>query len=236
MSVVLRRLADRLRTEERGLSLVELLVAMTLGLLVLTIAGSFLVSSQKAAVTATSTSANTRAASVAMNEMGRMLRAATDNPVPTGDDSQFAFQYASATSLRFFAYVNLDSTLSQPVEVQLTLDPATKRITETTWKGQAVANNTSYFAFPLGSGPTLAATPTTQRTLVSSAVNATAFSYRKTDGSPLTITGSALAPTDLPNIRAVTMAVTVGSSSADPNAVTLSSTASLPNIVMGASS
>lgn len=235
---MIARLRARLprATDDRGLTLVELLVAMSLSLLVLTIAGSFLVSSQKAAVTATSTSANTRAATVAMNEMGRMLRAATDNPVPTGDDSQFAFQYASPTSLRFFAYVNLDSTLSQPVEVQLTLDPATKRITETTWKGTAIAGNASYFGFPLAAGATLSATPTRTRTLVSSVTSQVAFSFRDAAGGVLDVTGSPIAGAQLPNIRAVVVSVTVGSGTNDPNAVTLTTTVSLPNIVMGAAS
>lgn len=223
-------------TDDRGLTLVELLVAMSLSLLVLTIAGSFLVSSQKAVATATSTSANTRAATAAMNEMGRMLRAATDNPVPTGDDSQFAFQYASPTSLRFFAYVNLDSTLSQPVEVQLTLDPATRRITETTWKGTAIAGNSSYFAFPLAAGATLSATPTSKRTLVSSVTNTVAFSFRDATGGVLDVAGSPIGATQLPNIRAVVVSTTVGSGANDPNAVTLTTTVSLPNIVMGAAS
>lgn len=222
--------------DDRGLTLVELLVAMSLSLLVLTIAGSFLVSAQKAAVTATSTSANTRAASAAMNEMSRMLRAATDNPVPTGDDSQFAFQYASATSLRFFAYVNLDSTLSQPVEVQLTLDPVTKRITETTWKGTAIAGNSSYYAFPLATGATLSATPTNKRTLVSSAVSPVAFRLKNADGDVLNTTGAAVSAVELANIRSVDVSVTVGARTDDPNAVTLASTVSLPNIVMGPSS
>jgi len=234
---VIARLRARLDRsgDDRGLTLVELLVAMSLSLLVLTIAGSFLVASQKAAVTATSTSANTRAASVAMNEMGRMLRAATDNAVPTGDDSQFAFQYASPTSVRFFAYVNLDSTLSQPVEVQLTLDPVTRRITETTWTGTAIAGNTSYFAFPLASGATLAATPTTKRTLVSSTVGSVAFGLKDATGAVLNATGAPVAAADLADIRSVDLSVTVGSSDTDPNAVTLSSTVSMPNIVMGAS-
>jgi len=226
----------RARTDERGITLVELLVAMSLSLIVLTIAGSFLVASQKASVTAASVSQNTRAASVAMNEIGRVLRAATDNPVPTGDDSQYAFQYASATSVRFFAYVNLDSTLSKPVQVQLTLDPTTKRLTETKWNGAAVSGNSSYFAFPLASGPTLSATATSRRTLASSVVNTVAFTFRDASDNPLGSSTSPVAAADLPNIRTVSITMTVGAGSTDPNAVTLTNTASLPNIVMGASS
>ncbi|WP_092091255.1 type II secretion system protein J [Curtobacterium sp. UNCCL20] len=234
MIIAMKQLAARAHREERGLTLVELLVAMTLSLIVLTVAGSFLVSSQKASVTASSVSQNTRIASVAMNEMGRVLRAATDNPVPTGDDSQYAFQYASATSIRFFAYVNLESTLSQPVEVQLTLDPVAKTITETKWVGTAVSGNSAYYSFPLATGATLTSTPTSKRILASTVASTTAFTFSDSDGDPLGASG-AVAPSDLPNIRSVGVFVAIGSSATDPNRVTLTNTASLPNIVMGAS-
>ncbi|WP_022902676.1 prepilin-type N-terminal cleavage/methylation domain-containing protein [Curtobacterium sp. B8] len=233
MIVRTQRSLARFRAGEDGLTLVELLVAMSLSLLVLTIAGSFLISSQKASVTARSVSQNTRSASVAMNEIGRVLRAATDNPVPTGDDPQYAFQYASPTSIRFFAYVNLDSTLSQPVEVQLTLDPTTKRITETKWSGTAVAGNSSYYAFPLSNAATLSNTPTSTRVLATSVVSTSLFTFADASGAALPATVGAV---DIPNIRSVGVSVTVGSSASDKNAVTLANTASLPNIVMGASS
>lgn len=230
----LRRRLDIARRDERGLTLVELLVAMTLSLIVLTIAGLFLVSSQKASNTASSVSTNTRVASNAMNEVGRVLRAATDNPVPTGDDSQFAFQYASTNSVRFFAYVDLDSTLSRAVEVQLTLDPVTKRITEKKWVGTAVAGTSSYYAFPLSSSATLSAAPTSTRTLASPVANGALFAFRNGSNGLLGSLTAPVAAADLPNIRAVDVAVTVGTSASDPNAVTLSNTVSLPNIVMGA--
>jgi type II secretory pathway pseudopilin PulG len=210
----LQRLLARARGEERGLTLSELIIAMSLSVLILTIAGSFLVSSQKAAKVASSVSANTRVAANVMNEVGRNLRAATDNPVPTGDDSQFAFQYASATSVRFFAYVNLDSSLSQAVEVQVTLDTTRKVITETKWNGAAVAGNSSYYSFPLATGSLLSAAPS----------------------STLSSLTTPVAAVDLPDIRSVDVSVTIGASATDPNAVSLTNTASMPNIVMGASS
>lgn len=228
------RFVARMRTEERGISLVELLVAMSLTVLVIGITGSFLISSQKATRVATSVSANTRVASIAMNEIGRNLRAATDNPVPTGDDSQYAFQYASPTSVRFFAYVNLDSTLSQAVEVQITLDTSKQTITETKWAGTVIAGNSSYYAFPLSTGATLSATPTSSRVIASNVVNTSLFSYQDGADGALGSVTAAVAAAGLPNVRSVDVAVTVGQSVNDPNAVSLANTASMPNIVMGA--
>ncbi|MGU3410788.1 PilW family protein [Microbacterium sp. M1A1_1b] len=232
MIIRVQHLLARFRREDDGISLAELIVAMSLSVLVLTVAGSFLISSQKASKVAGSVSANTRVAATAMNEIGRNLRAATDNPVPTGDDSQYAFQYASATSVRFFAYVNLDSSLSQAVEVQVALDPVRKVVTETKWAGTAVAGNSSYFAFPLAAGPVLSATPTSTRTIATSVTSTTLFTYNDGAlGSPTT----PVAQADLANIRRVGLNVSVGLSATDPNAVSLQNTASMPNIVMGAS-
>lgn len=228
-------LPRRLLSDEQGISLVELIVAMTLSVLILTIAGSFLISTQRASVTARAVNENTRTASAAMNEMTRVVRSATDNPVSTGDDPQYAFQYASPTSVRFFTYVNTSSTASQPVEVQLTLDPTARTITETKWAGTAVPYS-DYFTFPMGSGATLTASPTSTRTLADSVVPTAVFTYWSASNSQL---GSSVAPvgaSDLPNIRRVTVTVTTGSSASDPRATTLTNSVNLPNILMGASS
>lgn len=226
---------QRLLRDERGISVVELIVAMTLSVLVLTIAGSFLISTQRASVTAGRVNENTRTAAAAMNEMTRVMRSATDNPVSTGDDPQYAFQYASATSVRFFTYVNTSSTASQPVQVQLSLDTSRGTITETKWSGTAVAYS-DYFTFPMSTGATLSATPTSTRTLVNSVVSANAFTFYNAAGGVIAPSGGSISATDLPNIRKVTVTVTTGASTSDTRATTLTNSVNLPNIVMGASS
>ena len=231
----LHRLSRRSRQADAGLTLVELLVATTLSLLVLTMVTSFLISAQRAAATAGSVSENTRVAATAMNEIGRTLRAATDNPVSTGDVPQYAFQYASPTSVRFFAYVNLESTLSKAVEVQLTLDPTTRSVTETRWAGTQFSPTSAYYTFPLATGAVLSAAPTSSRSLATTAVNTTLFAFKDAGGKTLGNPGAPLSAADLPNVRAVTVTVVVGKSMSDPNAVTLTNTVGLANIVMGAS-
>lgn len=226
---------QRLLRDERGISLVELIVAMTLSVLVLTIAGSFLISTQRASVTASAVNENTRTAAAAMNEMTRVMRSATDNPVSTGDDPQYAFQYASATSVRLFTYVNTSSTASQPVQVQLSLDTTTGTITETKWSGTSVAYS-DYFTFPMSAGATLSATPTSTRTLVNSVVSTSVFTYYNATGVVIPLSGGSVSATDLPNIRRVSVTVTTGKSVSDTRATTLTNSVNLPNIVMGASS
>lgn len=222
-------LIDRVRRDERGISLVELIVAMTLSVIVLAVAGAFLVSSQNASVTAQAVNMNTRSASAAMNEMTRIMRSATNNPVATGDDSQYAFQYASATNVRFFSYVNTTSTVTQPVQVQLGLDPARGTITETKWTGTAV-KYTDYFAFPLSTQATLTAAPASTRTLANGVVSASVFQFSDASGAVLGSPTVPLSATDLAKVRRVSISVTTGTSPTDPRATTLQNSVSLANL------
>lgn len=225
---VLRAARLRLLRDDRGITLVELIVAMTLGVLVLAMAGSFLIASQRASATARGVNDSTRSAAAAMNEITRLVRSATDNPVATGDTPQSAFQYASATTVRFFTFVNTADTVTKPVQVQLTLDPARRTITERTWVGAPVSRS-DYYSFPLSAGATLTATPTTTRVIASDVVSSVLFAY--SDGAA--VLGSDVTPVaaaKLAAVRRVTVQVTTGVSRTDPNATTLTNAVNLPNL------
>lgn len=235
----MRRIAGvlkRARRDEAGVTLVELIVAMSMGLVILAVAGSFFVSAQRTAVQAKTIGGNTRLASNAMNESTRMLQSATQNPVPTGSDPLDAFQYASASSVRFFTFVNTASSDSKTQQVQLTVDPTTRTLTETTWSGSGWTAKAPYSTFTTSSAATLSATPTTTRVLATNVVpGGTSFTF--TDAKDVRV-GSATVPVPaaaLPNITSVTVTVTTGSSTSDPNAVVLTNTVSLVNVALGGS-
>ncbi len=226
-----RELAD-----ERGLSLVELIVSMALGLLVLTVATSFFIATQRSASTARAVNTYTREASNAMNESVRMLQSASQNPVPTGTTPQPAFQYASATSVRFFTFVNLVSTDSKTQQVQLTLDPSTGKFTETTWTGSGWTTQAPYSTFVTSTNAALAATPASTRTLAASVQSAgTSFTYWDKDGNPLGAGATQLTQAELSSVARVTVTLTVGANASDKNAVVLQNDVSLVNITLGGS-
>jgi hypothetical protein len=197
--------------------------------------GAFFASVSRASTTASGVDSNTRVASTAMREMQRMFRVASDNPVASGVNTQYAFQYASSTSVRFFAYINLNSTVEvQPVEVQFTLDPTKGTITETKWNGTPTDLTKSYYDFPLAATPTLAARPTSTLTLASSVVPNALFTFRNAAGVALNPGVNGLSAADLQSVSSVTVALTVGER--DPNRpaadnnVSLTSTVGMPNL------
>lgn len=232
------RALARLRREDQGLSLAELIVAMSVTVLLLAMAGAFFASVTRASTTTTGVDSNTRVASTAMREMQRMFRVASNNPVASGVDTQYAFQYASATSVRFFAYINLNSAVDvQPVEVQFTLNASKGTITETKWNGTATDASKSYFEFPRATTATLGNTPTSTLTLASSVVPTALFTYRDAGGNPLMPGATGLSAADLQSVRSVTVALTVGErEAAKPSAannVSLTSTVGMPNLQFG---
>lgn len=232
------RALARLRREDRGLSLAELIVAMSVTVLLLAMAGAFFASVTRASTTTTGVDSNTRVASTAMREMQRMFRVASNNPVASGVDTQYAFQYASATSVRFFAYINLNSAVDvQPVEVQFTLNASKGTITETKWNGTATDASKSYFEFPRATTATLGNTPTSTLTLASSVVPTALFTYRDAGGNALMPGATGLSAADLQSVRSVTVALTVGErEAARPSAannVSLTSTVGMPNLQFG---
>jgi Tfp pilus assembly protein PilW len=232
------RLVARLREEDRGISLAELIVAMSVGVIVLAMVGAFFVSVSRASTTTSGVDANTRSASTAMREMERMFRVASNNPVASGVDTQYAFQYATPTSVRFFAYINLNSAVDvQPVEVQYTLDTNAGTLTETKWNGTATDATNSYYSFPMATTPTLTAAPTASLNLVTSVVPGTLFSYADAGGNPITPGAAGLTALQLQSVRTVTVALTVGerdlTKPAAANNVSLTSTVGMPNLQFG---
>ena len=232
------RLLERLRREDRGISLAELIVAMSVGILVLAMVGAFFVSVSRASTTTSGVDANTRSASTAMRQVERMFRVASNNPVSSGVDTQYAFQYASATSVRFFAYINLNSAVDvQPVEVQYSLDTTKGLLTETKWNGTATDATKSYYDFPRSASATLGAVPTASINLANSVVPTTLFSYADAGGNPLAPGAAGLSATQLQAVRSVTVTLTVGERDATKpaaaNNVTLTSTVGMPNLQFG---
>lgn len=109
-----------LREQEAGLSLIELLIAIMITGMIMTLGVWMFVAGTHSVSLASSIDGGTRQASNGMNQVARMVRAATPNPLtnptPGGAQNQPAILAATTTSLTLYAYVNLSGAES-PVKV-----------------------------------------------------------------------------------------------------------------------
>lgn len=217
------------REHERGISLVELLVAMMLFGLILTLVGGMFVAVARNQALARGISQNTGNASNAMNESARVIRAATENPKSGSATSDPAFVDASAESVTVYAYINTDSTAERPVMIRLSID-AQRRLVESRWPATALASG--YWGFPCTPGVACTTAPTTTRVLASAVAGGSVpFRYLQADGTEISAPAGGFPATQLATITAVTVTLTIQSSTTDAsNAVTLVNTVGIPNL------
>jgi prepilin-type N-terminal cleavage/methylation domain-containing protein len=214
---------------ERGLSLAEMLVAMAVLAILLTIVGGFLVSAVNVITVTAATSQATAGASNDMNELEAVIRSGTDNAVKNSATVP-AFVAASAEGFTMYSFVNsyssASSTVVRPQMVQFYLDATTRQLTEKRW---VPSISGTYFTFPSSSTPA-----TTTRTLpgkieptpTSGSNTNDLFTYF--DGSGAKVIPTA---TNLGTIQSVRVTVRIlgAKNSAHPNVV-LVNNVDIPNL------
>lgn len=221
---------QRALSGQAGMSLVELLIAIMLAGLVSTLAIGMLVAGTRSVNLAQSIDGGTRQASNGMNQVARMIRAATPNPLanpaPGGAQNDPAILSATATTLAFYAYVNLTGGES-PVQVRYSIDSG-GRLIEQQWNPtSASAGANGHWDFPA-----LTTKPNVQRVLCSAIPASTVvFQY-------LNKAGAELAPTTLTDatsrgsITSVRATITIQPTGA-ASAVTIGNTIGMANVGSG---
>lgn len=131
---------------DRGVTVVEVLVAMLVAAVLSAIVITTFVSITSAIATAAAINRNTAGASNGMKEISRQIRAATANPISnTSVDS--AIVQASNETLVIYAHANLQPSSAQsPIMVQLRVDPVGRSLIEDTWDG--TLNSSGFWGFP----------------------------------------------------------------------------------------
>ncbi len=218
-----------LATRDDGFSLVELLVSITLLALIVSMVAGLYVSSMKTIGFAKSLTQNSKFAANAMNEISRVIRAGTANPVAGVSLSDPAFVSATNEELTIYAYVNLNSAAEQPVMIQLRLN-SLRQLIENRWPATAISTGWTF--------PDPASTPPSSTRMLAATVAPNSagqpqlFSYLRSDGTPLTVpTVGALSAADRRTIASVMVTLTVQASMTDStNPVTLENTVGIPNL------
>lgn len=226
-----RAQAAQAARDERGIGLVELLVSMLLlGIVSLIVSGLYISTMRTVDQTRTLT-ANTREVSNGMNQVARVIRAGTENPVKGQALSSPAFVSATKESLTIYAYVNLRSSDEQPIKVEYKLDDQ-RRLIETQWT--ALRDDEDYFTF--GEDASEKSSRIIAETVAprssEAAEEAYLFSYLTADGTELPVPASgAFTTAQLRSIAAVKVTMTLQASMTDAqSAVTLQNTVGMPNL------
>jgi prepilin-type N-terminal cleavage/methylation domain-containing protein len=223
---------------EAGFSLIELIVAMAILTVLSTIVIGTYVSTVKVMGTANAVNVNSEQASNAMNESARQIRAATSNPVASTSGSvpnAPAIVAAGTDSVTLYAYVNLQSSsIQQPEQVRLRVDPTTRQFKEDIWPG--TQSSAGYWTFPATT-----TTPSLTRTLAgfvaphvgaATTSNPYVFTYLA-GGTALTVptTGPPWTPAQFNSITAIQITLTVETNiTTATQSVTLQNTVGMPNL------
>lgn len=147
MKTFRRSLSPRIRGIERdeaGVTLPELLVTMMLLTMLLAMIMTIFVAFTRTFADDRSSSNNTASATVAMDEMTRVIRAGTKNEVETSATLQPVFSKAGPNGVTLQAYVDTNATAPRPTQVQF-LVGADNSIVEKRWN--AAVSATGYFSF-----------------------------------------------------------------------------------------
>lgn len=213
---------------EAGLSLAELLVAITIfGMMMVIVSGVF-ISFTKATSSAKTMDANVRQVSNGMNELTRIIRAGTNNPVQNSSTPDPAFVAAGRESLTINAFVNFTDTTERPVQVTFSID-SSRRLVEKTQQATSAGNG--YWLFNGTISSRIIATA------VASQSGSDPYLFTYIDG-----TGAAMVPDSTGaltlaqrnTIASVQVSLKVKASATSPDSgVTLQNTVGIPNLNSG---
>ncbi|AOX65923.1 hypothetical protein BJK06_09305 [Curtobacterium sp. BH-2-1-1] len=221
----------RLHADQSGVTLSELLVAVSVAMVILVAVGGFFTATLRAGSTNTTSDQNARSASIVMNSLTRYVHAASLLPKADGSYAA-ALTEAAPTRTTFYAYINLDgNSTDKPVQIRYSVNAA-KRIVLDQWDGTA---NNGFWTFP-------ATTQTPTRSVVVGGPVASPtvdgdplFEYLGANGTIVpTQSDGTLAATQLGNVRAVRVNLELGSSTAGLSGNThIQNTLYLFNVVYG---
>ncbi|TFC91821.1 MULTISPECIES: type II secretion system protein [Cryobacterium] len=231
------------------MSLVELLVSMMLLGLVLSMVTGLFISVSKSVSIAQATDERTRTGSNAVNEMSRVIRAATTLKVTGALVAAPAFRFAGREAVVLYSSVDVNAAADltylppKPTLVRFEIASGNRELVESRWTATAHPSGTSWiFAPPASPASPAASTPANSTrilggplatmTLPLTPTDPPLFSYYDALGVeiPLPATGG-LSASDLDLIKSVQIAVRLpGTASSPDGALAVVSIVAPPNL------
>ncbi len=216
----------RALAREHGMSLVELIVAMGVFSLLIVLVVSMYVSSARSYNDQSGAMSNSRLASVAMNEVTRIVRAGTEIPVHGSAVNDPVFTYAGAERLVMHSFIDAGtSTDPPPLRIEFSRNAANELV-ETRWTAYHVYS--TYWAF----NTTSTYVRTIARSLLPPDSSVPLFRYYNKDGTLLTpASGASLTTAQIRNVASVRVTMQVQADRSGRVApVTIQNLVGLPNL------
>jgi hypothetical protein len=218
------RMLRRVRRDDSGVSLTELLVASTLTVLVMAMIGTMFVQVTRITKDSNDTQIFNGLASNAANELSAVLRVATTHPIANVATAEPAIVSGTRSVLTIYSLSNTSPTSPAPVKVTFTLD-STGKITEDRCSGTA---NNGYWTFTTCSS-------TSSRSfgkgiLLPTGVSDQLFTYLDVNGDPILIGTGSLTLAQRAQVAAITITIRVQTAGSSTGAVLVSNKVVLRNL------
>lgn len=218
--------ARRLRRDDSGMTLLELVVAMGISSILIALIATMFVTTSRAVSDQDAVLDNSRLASTAMNEVTRILRAGTEIPVYGSSLNDPVFTFAGAEKIVMTSFIDAESSSDPaPLRVQFARN-ARNELVESRWEAYHV--HTTYWAFRT----TVASERTIARSLLPPVASRPLFTYFDKSGTAITpAAGVSLSTAQIRNIASVQVTMQVqsdGSGRVQP--VMIQNLVGLPNL------
>jgi type II secretory pathway pseudopilin PulG len=225
---LIARLHHRLRAEgERGLTMVELLVAAIITGFILVLVATFFVQVTRVTTTSVQTGNSSQIASTAMFEISNVIHQATTIPV-NGGSPLVAVNTANINKLVIYALVDVD-TSTNPVPSRVTFDASSGEIIETRcaatasgafWTFSTCSSTKTRDIGGVVQAPNVTMTPP-QNTL---------FSYLDSNGNPIALSSGSVPPASIPSIASIQVSVNILAPKSTTAPVYITSNVGMPNL------
>ena len=227
--MIARRITELRRSlaDDRGHTMSELVTTMFLLGVVLVIVVSLFTGFSHAFTEDRSASTSARTANIGMNELTRVVRTGTENPVSGQTLNNPVFEFAGKEKIVLYAYLDTDSASPKPVKVQFSVN-ANRELVETRWTSYVLSPG--YFAF----NAVAASTRVVARKIVNNITgDPYLFTFYRGDGTQV-LTPSGTSSLTLDERRQIVAVQVFMKVQADPTAraepVTLQNTVGIPNL------
>ncbi|WP_341952898.1 prepilin-type N-terminal cleavage/methylation domain-containing protein [Salinibacterium sp. TMP30] len=134
----------RIHRNEAGVTLSELIVTIALMSMLLAMVMTIFVTFTRTFADERSATSNTAGATIAMNELTRVIRSGTENPVAASTLNDPVFSYAGTEHVVLQAYLDTDAANPQPVKVEFVIT-GDRTLVERRWDARLLPSG--YFAF-----------------------------------------------------------------------------------------